>query len=197
MGHFMTDTRLRGMWVAVPSFLVILLLAAACQAGGGATPTASAPASEAPASEAPASEAPTASASAMASEEAMADALVIVSESDLGEILTDADGNTLYLFTNDSPGESTCEGDCEANWPPLTVTSEDELVAAPEVTGELGTIERADGSLQVTINDVPLYNFSGDTAPGDTNGHEVGGVWFAVTADGTQAGGTSRVGYGS
>jgi predicted lipoprotein with Yx(FWY)xxD motif len=171
------------------------LIAAACQANLGESPSAvasaSAPASEAPASSpsAEASAEASAAASAEASEEPAADALVIVSESDLGPILTDADGNTLYLFTNDSPGESTCVDDCETNWPPLTVTSEDEVVAAPEVEGELGTIERPDGSLQVAINDVPLYHFAADSAPGDTNGHEVGGVWFAVTASGDQVGG--------
>jgi hypothetical protein len=39
------------------------------------------------------------------------------------------------------------------------------------VTGTLGTITRADnGAVQVTYNGLPLYFFSKDTKPGDTNG---------------------------
>ncbi|MPZ54703.1 MAG: hypothetical protein GEU79_18580, partial [Acidimicrobiia bacterium] len=45
---------------------------------------------------------------------------VVVSETDLGSFLTTADGWSLYLFTMDEQGESTCYDDCEANWPPLT-----------------------------------------------------------------------------
>jgi len=183
----MTNPR-RRQWLAVPVLVVVTLASAACQAadtGDAASASPSAQASEAPAS----------SPSAAASEAPAADALVIVSESDLGPILTDADGNTLYLFANDSPGETACVDDCATNWPPLTVTSEDEAVAAPEVEGELGTIERPDGTLQVTINDLPLHYFAADTAPGDTNGHEVGGVWFAVTPSGDQVGGTRRIDY--
>jgi len=38
---------------------------------------------------------------------------------------------------------------------------------------------------------MPLYLFSGDQQPGDTNGQGVGGVWFAVTPDGGLVGTTS------
>src|SRR5688572_11553414 len=42
-----------------------------------------------------------------------------LADSDYGEILVDADGNTLYLFTPDARGASTCNGQCAANWPPV------------------------------------------------------------------------------
>lgn len=105
--------------------------------------------------------------------------LVAVGDTDdLGSILVDAEGMTLYLFTNDSPGMSACDEGCLENWPALTA---DELLPLPEdVPGELSLIEREDGSQQVAYNDMPLYYFAGDEAAGDTNGHEAGDVWFVV-----------------
>lgn len=39
--------------------------------------------------------------------------------SDLGEILVDGSGSTVYLFTPDAQGDSTCYDECEASWLPL------------------------------------------------------------------------------
>jgi predicted lipoprotein with Yx(FWY)xxD motif len=99
---------------------------------------------------------------------------------DLGTFLVGPDGLTLYTFTNDTAGsgESTCYDNCAAAWPPLT--SDGEPTAGDGIEGELGTIERTDGTTQVTYNGMPLYYFASDAAPGDTNGHEVGGVWFVA-----------------
>ncbi len=38
--------------------------------------------------------------------------------------------------------------------------------------------------MQVTYDDQPLYYFSGDSAPGDTKGQNLGKVWFVVAPDG-------------
>ena len=51
----------------------------------------------------------------------------------------------------------------------------------PGVPGELTAIERGDGSTQLAYNDIPLYFFAGDAAAGDTNGQDVGDVWYVVT----------------
>ena len=103
---------------------------------------------------------------------------------DYGEILIDQDGFTLYLFTQDTQDgdDSACLAPCSTTWPPL----EDGNVApGPGTDPELfGTIERSDGIVQVTYNGWPLYYFSGDTQPGDTNGQGVGGLWFVVSPDG-------------
>jgi predicted lipoprotein with Yx(FWY)xxD motif len=128
-------------------------------------------------------------ASPMASPAAMGATTVLVSEdSELGPFLTDAEGNTLYLFTNDTEmGVSSCEGDCVTNWP---LFQADEPLTLPEgVEGELTTIERADGESQVAYNGIPLYYFANDAAPGDTNGQGAGGRWFVV-APGLQFGET-------
>ncbi|HEX3723421.1 MAG TPA: hypothetical protein VHV31_11545, partial [Nitrolancea sp.] len=94
--------------------------------------------------------------------------LMVATDAKLGPILTNSDGMTLYIYTKDTPGKSVCDGDCAASWPPLTV---DGTPTAPDgVTGKLGTITRADGSMQLTYNDQPLYTFIGDTKAGDTTG---------------------------
>ncbi len=103
--------------------------------------------------------------------------------SSLGVILVEGQGHTLYALTMDSPGVSTCEGNCLQNWPPLmangTPTVGDGVQAAL-----LGTITRSDGGTQVTYNGKPLYTYAGDLAAGDLTGQGKGGVWFAVTAAG-------------
>ncbi|HXG36178.1 MAG TPA: hypothetical protein VNL15_04350 [Dehalococcoidia bacterium] len=97
----------------------------------------------------------------------------------LGTILTDAQGKTLYTFTPDPPNGSACTGDCAQRWPPLTLRS-GTPTASSGVTGRLGTIQRTDGSTQVTYDGKPLYYFAADAAPGDANGQGVGNVWFVV-----------------
>jgi predicted lipoprotein with Yx(FWY)xxD motif len=105
----------------------------------------------------------------------------VATEGDLAPYLVGPEGMTLYLFTNDEDGVSNCTGGCLGNWPPLLLAEGEEPTAGDGVTGELGVIEREDGEgRQVTYNGIPLYYWQGDTAPGDTTGHEVGGVWFVV-----------------
>lgn len=94
---------------------------------------------------------------------------------------------TLYIFLNDEPnsGESACYDQCEENWP---VFSAEEPLTLPEgIPGELGTIERTDGTMQVTYNGWPLYYWVNDAAPGDVTGQNVGDVWFvAVPVEGDE-----------
>lgn len=113
---------------------------------------------------------------------------VMTAESmELGTIFTDAEGMTLYIFLSDTPdsGESTCYDQCEENWP---VFSADEPLTLPDdVSGELGTIERTDGTMQVTYNGWPLYYWAADEAPGDATGQGVGDVWYvAVPVEGDE-----------
>ena len=161
---------------------LLAILVAACS-GGGATPSPSAaapetpaPVSEAPASEAPASEAPASAAAGGA-------VTVMVAESDFGPILVDAEGRTLYMFKPDTAGDSTCYEDCEANWPPLTVTG-DITVGEGLDAATFTTTERTDGSLQVKAGSWPLYYFANDAAPGDVNGQGQGDVWYVVSPTG-------------
>lgn len=108
---------------------------------------------------------------------------VSVASSEFGDILTDSEGATLYMFVPDENGEPTCYDDCAASWPALEATG------APSggdgIEGSLlGTVERTDGATQVTYNDMPLYYFSGDKAAGDTNGQGISDVWWVVAPSG-------------
>jgi predicted lipoprotein with Yx(FWY)xxD motif len=103
------------------------------------------------------------------------------SETDLGTILVDPEGFTLYVFTNDSAGTSVCNEGCIENWPAVPG---DTAIGSDLDASIFGTTARDDGSEQLTVNDQPLYRYTPDAAPGDVNGQGVGGVWFVVDTDG-------------
>ncbi len=108
---------------------------------------------------------------------------VTVASSSLGQILVDAEGKTLYLFMRDSGGKSSCTAGCATTWPPLAASGTP--TAGDGVQQSLlGTTARDDGTMQVVYNQHPLYNFSGDSAAGDTKGQGIGGNWFVVSPAG-------------
>jgi predicted lipoprotein with Yx(FWY)xxD motif len=120
---------------------------------------------------------------------ASSDAVLTTSDSDLGKVVVDADGRTVYVFDKDMPGSGTsaCTGDCLAKWPPVKAPAGD--LTADGVTGEVGTITRDDGTKQVTLGGMPLYMFAGDSHAGDVTGQAVGDVWWALSPDGTKISG--------
>lgn len=105
--------------------------------------------------------------------------------SDFGEILVDSQGMTLYMFVPDveKGGRPTCLGDCADAWPALEATGEP-VAGAGLKDSALGTVERTDGTTQVTYNELPLYFFSGDKSPGDTKGQSLNDVWWVVSSAG-------------
>jgi predicted lipoprotein with Yx(FWY)xxD motif len=113
----------------------------------------------------------------------------------IGAALQAPTGFTLYHITSDVNGKITCTGGCASTWPPLIASSGKVPASSPNVAAHLATIKRPDGSLQVTFDGMPLYTYSRDTGPGQTNGQGVGGVWFAVTASGAPAQTTGPPGY--
>lgn len=99
----------------------------------------------------------------------------------LGSFLTAiSNAMTLYVFSKDTPGVSNCTGGCASAWPPYTVSQSDNLTAEKGIMGKISTIKRADGTMQVTYNGMPLYFFASDSKPGDTNGQGVAGMWMVV-----------------
>jgi predicted lipoprotein with Yx(FWY)xxD motif len=118
----------------------------------------------------------------------------------LGKIVVDGSGRTLYVFDKDTanPSKSNCDGDCAAKWPPMMAGS-----GAPQLDGVdaslVGTVTRTDGSKQVTLAGLPLYQFASDDEAGEAKGQAVGGVWWVVGADGkqitTQPSGSGNDGY--
>ncbi len=109
------------------------------------------------------------------------EATVALSASDLGEILVDEAGFTLYLFVPDNQGESVCYDQCESAWPPLVAAT----TAGEGVDATLfSTSPRTDGSIQATYNGWPLYYFANDLKPGEANGQGVNDVWYVVDVAG-------------
>lgn len=98
-------------------------------------------------------------------------------------VLTNAKGLTLYWFAPDTPTKSACNGSCAAYWPPVRGP----VRAGPGMTGKLGTIKRADGSIQETYNGHPLYTYVADSGPGQDHGNNLnlnGGFWHVVPVSG-------------
>jgi predicted lipoprotein with Yx(FWY)xxD motif len=98
-------------------------------------------------------------------------------------VLTNSQGRTLYWFAPDTSTKSVCNGSCATYWPPVRGP----LTAGRGVTGHLGTIRRADGSVQETYNGHPLYTYIGDSGPGQAHGNKLdlnGGFWYEVPVSG-------------
>lgn len=100
-------------------------------------------------------------------------------DTDLGTVLTDDSGRTLYVFDVDEGTTSNCYDDCEAAWPVVEAGLE-----AGDADVTLGSTTRDDGTEQLTINGRPVYLFSGDSAEGDVNGQGVNDVWWVLDASG-------------
>src|SRR5215468_6622132 len=91
--------------------------------------------------------------------------VVKVGPSNLGRVLVDAHGKTLYIWAHDRGRKSTCNGDCAEYWPPLLTSGQP--VAGPGARASLlGVSRRSDGRIQVTYAGHPLYHFVKDTKAG-------------------------------
>jgi predicted lipoprotein with Yx(FWY)xxD motif len=170
--------RRRSSFIAGAVFASLTLIAAACGGSGGDSASASSSATTA---------------------KTTSTATVAVANSDLGNVLVDAQGRTLYMFGADMGTTSTCSGACAQNWPPLLATGT-ATVGNNAKASLLGESTRSDGKQQVTYNGHPLYLFSGDHKAGDTNGQGLnafGGTWHALTATGNQVTATAASGSSS
>lgn len=174
-----TSRRASGLGLTLSA---VAILAAACSTASSSTasstttttsPAAAAPASAAPASAAPASTAP-------ASTAAGSTLALKTAKGSKGIWLTNSAGRALYVYTKDKGKTSACYGECAKAWPPLTTTGPVTISGQFTVPADLGVTTRTDGTKQVTYGGHPLYYFAGDTAPDQTKGDGVGGIWFLV-----------------
>lgn len=98
--------------------------------------------------------------------------------------LGDPAGRALYVFANDTVGTagappvSNCINACVTNFP--VFAADGNVVPTGVDPSKLTSFTRADGTKQSAFDGHPLYYFSGDTAPGDTKGQGVNGVWDTV-----------------
>ena len=108
------------------------------------------------------------------------------STAQLGTVVVDGLGFTLYRFDGDSaqPPAATCAGPCAETWEPVVAADPIKLEGLAEKA--VGSVERPDGQVQLTIGGWPVYRRVGD-APGATDGHGADGKWFAVAPDGDKA----------
>jgi predicted lipoprotein with Yx(FWY)xxD motif len=115
--------------------------------------------------------------------------------SSLGTIVVDGHGMTVYYYSKDmkGSGKSDCAGGCLALWPAVKATSSSPKVDG--VTGMVGTITRDDGTLQVTIDGMPVYTYAQDSQAGDVNGEGIDNLWYVVSPDGSAIKGSTKSGY--
>jgi predicted lipoprotein with Yx(FWY)xxD motif len=103
----------------------------------------------------------------------------------VGGVVADSGGFTLYRFDKDKakPATSNCVGACVGKWLPVLAGT-----GRPALRGIdaklVGTMRRADGGMQLTLAGWPLYRYTGDTKPGAWKGQGAGGAWWVVTPTG-------------
>jgi predicted lipoprotein with Yx(FWY)xxD motif len=123
----------------------------------------------------------------------------VANNGDLGRIVDDSQRRTVYLFQKDVGAKSSCTGGCAAAWPPLR-TAGKPVIGSGLAPSKVGTTTRSDGKPQITYNGHPLYLYSGDQKPGDTNGQGLtafGAAWFALSPAGNMVSGTGSNKSGS
>jgi len=114
-------------------------------------------------------------------------ALNAVRAFDLGEIVVDGQGYTLYRYDKDStkPPRSACDANCARQWKPVAAEAAQNLGGVdPKL---VGSVTRSDGTDQVTLNGWPLYRYLKDEMPGETAGQGLADTWFPVTPQGGKA----------
>ncbi len=95
------------------------------------------------------------------------------------QVLTNAQGMTLYWETTDTPTTSHCTGSCASLWPPL-LTSHSSLASPAGLTKPWAVVKDGNGN-QVSYDGHLLYTYSGDTAPGQAAGEGLFGKWTVAT----------------
>jgi predicted lipoprotein with Yx(FWY)xxD motif len=105
-------------------------------------------------------------------------------ENEMGIMLFDLSGHTLYHFDGDKGTTSTCYGACAKSWPPALTEGKIRAVDVPHKL--VGTSKRKDGTIQLTYDGHPLYTHSGDRQ-GDSSATGVkafGAKWYALRRNG-------------
>jgi predicted lipoprotein with Yx(FWY)xxD motif len=108
--------------------------------------------------------------------------VMIANRGATGLFLTDTLGKTLYYFTSDTSGASTCTNACLARWPAFNA----DTISAPSVLrpADFTKVTRADGVKQTAYMNRPLYYFVNDTKPGDILGQGFNNVWYVANISG-------------
>jgi predicted lipoprotein with Yx(FWY)xxD motif len=125
----------------------------------------------------------------------------IASVSGVGNVVVDGNGRTVYILTSGGHTNVPCTdaSGCTKLWPDLPLPSG--MSAATGGTGTksslLGT-KKVSGETYPTYNGWLMYEYSGDSGPGQANGQAIksfGGTWYVLNAAGNPI--TSKSGGGS
>ena len=167
---------MRKTWGVAGLAALALSLSACASSGSSSAAAGNTPAAVA---SSPAASAPAGSAPAASSNGTTLDVKTIGGK----QVVTNAQGFTLYWFAPDTSTTSKCTGSCATYWPPVKGPA----TAGSDVTGTLGTITRSDGTTQATYDGHPLYTYAADSAPGQAKGNGLdasGGLWYEMTVSG-------------
>lgn len=113
-------------------------------------------------------------------------------------ILESSNHRTYYALTAEKGGKIHCKTQCEKIWIPFLVkNSVTKVAVGAGVVGKIGFIKRTASMKQVTFNGYPVYHFSGDSGPNQSNGQAIaadGGTWYLVNAAARSAAKTEMTG---
>jgi predicted lipoprotein with Yx(FWY)xxD motif len=176
----------RSLLVAVTAGAALLAACGSSSTNSASTqPASTQPAATQPASTQPAAPYPAATAAPASSEAPPSSGEAVPAKTattPLGTILVTDKGLTIYAFTPDAAGKPTCTGGCAQAWPPVMV--KDANLPAGLDAKLFSVYEGPEGSYQLKAGKWPLYTFSGDAAPGQTNGQGTAAKWYVVSPTG-------------
>jgi predicted lipoprotein with Yx(FWY)xxD motif len=172
--------------------LLALLAVVIAGCGGGGSSSTSTSESESSAKESASSESSAGSENKSAGSESSGGSAAVMSlgHTNVGMVLVDSNGMTVYDFHKDKGTTSSCYGTCEQAWPPV-LTEGEPTVGNGASASKLGTTKRKDGTMQVTYAGHPLYTFVEDKKPGEAHGNDTsafGAQWYALKGNGEDAG---------
>ncbi|MGO9333609.1 MAG: hypothetical protein ACLQCU_06095 [Acidimicrobiales bacterium] len=141
---------------------------------------------------------PSLDAPASAAPRTSAPVLLSINTASYPRVLGNSKKYSLYLLHDEAGGKLHCVGKCLQSWIPLYVAKGSHPSVGAGVKGKLGTVARklskADTKYQLTYNSFPVYTFSGDTGPKQSNGEGIefatGVYWYLLHSSATTAAAT-------
>jgi predicted lipoprotein with Yx(FWY)xxD motif len=89
---------------------------------------------------------------------------VSVASVDGTDVLTDAEGHTLYTADVEKDGQIRCVDACASFWEPVIASDADVEAANTTLSDDFGVVDRPDGESQLTYDGLPLYTFAEEDA---------------------------------
>jgi predicted lipoprotein with Yx(FWY)xxD motif/sugar lactone lactonase YvrE len=106
----------------------------------------------------------------------------------VGAVLVNAEGHTLYTFAPDNHSKVTCVSSCASVWPPLKLASGETAAGSPPLKASLLSSDPdPEGGSVITYAGWPLYTYEADSAAGQDNGQTIeanGGHWYVIAPSG-------------